>query len=301
MKYHFMGQQEQYATALQCRVLGVSVSGYYAWCQRNREDPVSRRAQGNRQLLVQIRTIFEQHRRRYGSPRIYQELQAAGVKCSRKRVARLMRQEQLWACRARRYRKTTDSKHSHPVAANLLDRRFAVQEIKAVNRAWAGDITYISTTEGWMYLAVLLDLYSRRVIGWAMDSSLGEELVQRALKMALANRQPPAGVLHHSDRGCQYAAQQYQSRLAESGLVCSMSGKGDCWDNAPVESFFATLKKELIHQRHYASREEARLEVFEFIEVYYNRQRRHSTLGYLSPSEFEDKSSSQSSQIRLVA
>ncbi len=163
------------------------------------------------------------------------------------------------------------------------------------------DISYIFTTEGWLYLAVLLDLYSRRVIGWAMDSSLGEELVQRALRMALTNRQPTTGVLHHSDRGSQYAARGYQCRLEESGLVCSMSAKGDCWDNAPVESFFATLKKELIHQRNYASREEARLEVFEFIEVYYNRQRRHSTLDYLSPNEFEEKSSSQSSQIELVA
>lgn len=301
MKYHFIGQQEEYATALQCRVLGVSVSGYHAWCKRSREDRGSRRAQDNRHLLVQIRAAFEQHRRRYGSPRIYAELRAAGVKCSRKRVARLMRQEQLRACRPRRYRKTTDSNHSHPVAANLLERRFAVQEVKAINRAWAGDITYIFTAEGWMYLAVLLDLYSRRVIGWAMDSSLGEELVQRALTMALTNRQPTTGVLHHSDRGSQYAAREYQCRLEESGLVCSMSAKGDCWDNAPVESFFATLKKELIHQRSYGSREEARLEVFEFIEVYYNRQRRHSTLGYLSPSEFEEKSSSQPSQIRLVA
>ena len=300
MKYQFI-QQGQYATALQCRVLGVSVSGYHAWCKRSREDRVSRRAQDNRQLLVQIRAVFEQHRRRYGSPRIYAELRAAGVKCSRKRVARLMRQEQLRACRPRHYRKTTDSNHSHPVAANLLERRFAVQEVKEINRAWVGDITYIFTREGWMYLAVLLDLYSRRVIGWAMDSSLGEELVQRALKMALTNRQPTAGVIHHSDRGSQYAAREYQGHLAESGLLCSMSGKGDCWDNAPVESFFATLKKELIHQRQYARRKEAQLEVFEFIEVYYNRQRRHSTLGYLSPTEFEEKSSSQPSQIRLVA
>jgi putative transposase len=301
MKYQFIGQQAEDATALQCRVLGVSASGYHAWCQRRREDRGSQRAQDNRRLLVQIRAVFEQHHRRYGSPRIHAELRAAGVKCSRKRVARLMRQEQLWACRARRYHKTTDSKHSHPVAANVLERRFAVQQIKAVNRAWAGDITYISTTEGWMYLAVLLDLYSRRVIGWAMDSSLGEELVQRALKMALTNRQPAAGVIHHSDRGSQYAAREYQCRLEESGLVCSMSAKGDCWDNAPVESFFATLKKELIHQRSYGSHKEARLEVFEFIEVYYNRQRRHSTLGYLSPSEFEETSSSQPSQSGLVA
>ena len=163
------------------------------------------------------------------------------------------------------------------------------------------DITYIFTAEGWLYLAVLLDLYSRRVIGWAMDSSLGEELVQRTLKMALTNRQPTTGVLHHSDRGSQYASRAYQCHLAESGLVCSMSRKGDCWDNAPVESFFATLKKELIHQRNYASREQAQLEVFEFIEVYYNRQRRHSTLGYLSPVEFEQKAVAQPSTIRLAA
>ena len=219
-----------------------------------------------------------------------------------------MPQEQLCACRPRRYRKTTDSNHSHPahpVAANLLERRFAVQQVKEVNRAWVGDITYIFTAEGWMYLAVLLDLYSRRVIGWAMgwamDSSLGESLVQRALEMALTNRQPTTDVIHHSDRGSQYAAQAYQCHLAESGLVCSMSRKGDCWDNAPLESFFATLKKELIHQRNYASREQAQLEVFEFIEVYYNRQRRHSTLGYLSPVEFEQKAVAQPSTMRLAA
>jgi len=286
MRYSFIEQhRHQHAVGLQCRVLGLSVSGYYAWRGR----PQSQRAQQNRQLEVRIRAVFEQHRHRYGSPRVQRELRDQGFSCSRKRVARLMRKAGLRARPKRRFQRTTDSSHRYPVALNHLARCFSTQQVEGLNRVWAGDITYLATSQGWLYLAVLLDLHSRRVVGWAMENTLEQDLTRQALERALALRQPSAGLLHHSDRGSQYAATDYQRQLARQGIVCSMSRKGDCWDNAPVESFFATLKAELVSEFNgcFQSRQQARQAVGHYIESYYNQQRRHSALGYRSPVDFE--------------
>lgn len=284
MKYACIQQhRHEFPLALMCRVLGVSRSGYYAAQRR----PPSVRAQTDQRLRAEVRTMYRRSRKTYGSPRIHAELRAQGVRCGRKRVERLMRSEQLQAKTRRRRRSTTNSNHAHPLAANLLQRRFGVSEIADVNTVWAGDITYIPTREGWLYLAIVLDLASRSVIGWAMESTLDQSLVHAALQMAVTRRQPPAGVVHHSDRGVQYAAGDYQALLTRYGMKASMSRKGDCYDNAVVESFFATLEWELIEQADWSTRAEARGAIFEYIEVWYNRQRRHSTLGYLSPAEYE--------------
>lgn len=271
---------DRFRIRLMCRALKVSAAGYYAWVAR----PESNRARANRRLLVEIRALHQRSRRTYGSPRITRDLRAAGHGASEKRVARLMRANAIRARTVKKWKATTDSSHRLPVAANTLDQKFAVHE---PNRVWAGDITYVWTAQGWLYLAVVLDLYSRAVIGWAMGPRLTADLAAEALTMALGRRQPRAGLLHHSDRGVQYAARDYQGLLAGAGLVASMSRKGNCWDNAVVESFFGTLKKELVHDRRYLTRKEAKQEIFEYIEVFYNRQRRHSTLGYRSPAEFE--------------
>ncbi len=269
-----------------CRVLGVSRSGYYTWLNR----PASQHAQGNSTLSEQIRVIYQESGARYGSPRIHRELQVRGLRCGKKRVARLMRQQQLHACNPRRFVATTDSSHASPIAANVLDRQYQVEAVEALNRVWAGDITYIPTAGGWLYLAVILDLKSRRVIGWGMSPTLEQTVVHQALEMALGQRAPQqsgSGLLFHSDRGSQYAAGAYQKRLRDQGIGCSMSRRGNCWDNAPLESFFATLKKELVHRERYQTREQAKASVFSYIEVFYNRKRRHSALGYLSPHDYE--------------
>jgi transposase InsO family protein len=234
--------------------------------------------------MVEIRVIHAESRSTYGSPRVHAALQAQGQQVGEHRVARLMRAGAIRAKTVKRWRATTDSAHSHPVAPNTLNRQFAVTK---PNRVWAGDITYVWTAEGWLYLAVVLDLYSRRVIAWGMDSRLTQDLATAALTMALERRRPTAGVLHHTDRGSQYAATAYSERLSRHGLTASMSRRANCWDNAVVESFFHTLKTELVHHRCYRTREEAQREIFEWIEVFYNRVRRHSTLGYRSPAEFE--------------
>ncbi len=269
-----------------CRVLGITRSGYYAWSQR----PQSRREQQDGELGEQIRAIYQDSFGRYGSPRIHNELQVQGMHCSQKRVARLMQQQQLSARKPRRFVATTDSSHAFPTAPNVLDRQYQVEALAGLNRAWAGDITYIPTAGGWLYLAVILDLKSRRVIGWGMSHTLEQTVVHQALEMALGQRCPDdadSGLLFHSDRGSQYAAHAYQERLHEQGILCSMSRRGNCWDNAPVESFFATLKKELVHREKYQTREQAKASVFHYIEVFYNRRRRHSALGYLSPHDYE--------------
>lgn len=258
----------------------VSPAGYHAWLNR---EP-SRRDREEAELLVQIKASHEESKRTYGSPRVWQDLKAAGVRCGRHRVARLMRKHGVRAQVKGRFIATTDSKHELPVAENLLDRQF---ESEAPNARWTADITYVWTTEGWLYLAVLLDLFSRRVVGWAMDKHIDRTLVQRALTAALAQRKPPQGLLCHSDRGCQYASGDYQKQLRDAGVVCSMSRKGNCWDNAPMESFFASLKRELVNRASFATREEARQAIFWWIEAWYNRKRRHSALGYVSPEEFE--------------
>lgn len=276
----------EHAIGTMCRVLRVSKAGYYAWGKRL----PSARAAHDEQLAARITTIHQRSRRTYGSPRVHAELQAEGRHHGKKRVARLMRTQGLRAKTARRFRCTTDSSHGHPTAPNVLDRDFGVRDaggMRPINRVWVGDITYLATREGWLYLAVVLDLASRRVIGWAMRHTLDGALTRDALTMALAGRQPGRGVLHHTDRGSQYAADDYRALLTTHGMTCSMSRVGDCWDNAVSESFFATLKRELLPNVMWATREEARTAVFEYIEVWYNRQRRHSSLGYLSPVAYE--------------
>ena len=270
----------RYPLRLMCRALAVSAAGYYAWRSR----PESARSIQTRMLLSAIRVIHQESRETYGSPRIWDALVKQGHRVGEHRVARLMRHDGLRAKTTMKWRATTQSSHQFPVAVNQLNRQFTVA---APNRVWAGDLTYIGTMEGWLYLAVLLDLYSRAVIGWAMGRRLTGELTQQALEMALYRRQPKPGLLHHSDQGSQYAATAYQQHLRAAGITGSMSRRGNCWDNACVESFFGTLKQELIHHRRYRTREEAKQEIFEYLEVFYNRQRRHSTLGYQSPAEYE--------------
>lgn len=283
MKFAFIAAEKACApVALLCRVLEVSRSGFYAWEARG---PSSRKADDEK-LGVQIAAIHEASGERYGSPRVHEELKAEGVAVGRKRVARLMTELGLESVRQRPYKATTDSKHALPVAENILDRKF---EVDAPNVAWVTDITYVWTAEGWLYLAAILDLFSRRVVGLAMSERIDRELVLAALRNAVGRRVPNAGLVHHSDRGSQYASGDYQDALDDLGVVCSMSRKGNCWDNAVAESFFATLKTELVYTRRFATRAEAREAIFDFIEVFYNRRRRHSTLGYLSPVDFEIK------------
>jgi transposase InsO family protein len=291
MRYQFIQEhQQQFPIRVQCRVLNVSASGFYAWRQR----PSSPRVQANQHLSVQIRAVYQENRCAYGSPRIHLELQAQGTRCSEKRVARLMQAEGLRARVPRAFKVTTDSAHGWPVAANLLGRQFQVAK---PNQVWCSDITYIATAQGWLYLAVVLDLYSRRVVGWALRPRLERELVCAALEMAKGRRGEVAGLLHHSDRGSQYASEQYQSLLDKAGACCSMSRKGNCWDNAVVESFFATLKQECVYRQRFVTRAQAQTVIFDYIEVFYNRQRRHSALGYLSPAVYEAKHQQQSQKV----
>ena len=281
MRYRAIQEcDRRYPIRLMCRALSVSPAGYYAWGSR----PESDRSMHNRALLSEIQIIHRESRETYGSPSIWDALIKRGHGVGENRIARLMRVAGIRAKTVKKWRVTTDSAHLWPVATNTLNRQCQVAQ---PNRVWAGDLTYVWTTEGWLYLAVILDLYSRLVIGWAMGQRLTGELAEHALLMALATRQPQAGLLHHSDRGSQYAATRYQHLLTTHGITPSMSRRGNCWDNACVESFFGTLKRELVHHRHYATRDEAKQDIFEYIEVFYNRRRRHSTLGYYSPAEFE--------------
>jgi transposase InsO family protein len=282
VKYQFIAaHREEFEITVMCRVLAVSRSGYYAW--RNR--PTSARKMADQELSQHIKQIHHQSRQTYGSPRIQAELAENGVNCGCKRVARLMRQEELFAKQSCKFKvTTTDSAHPYPVAPNLLDQDFTTSR---PNEKWLTDITYIPTAEGWLYLAVVLDLYSRRIVGWAMSDSLERPLVIAALQMAVKMRQPPPGLLHHSDRGSQYASHDYQALLTQHQMRCSMSRTGNCYDNAPTESFFGTLKTELVHHCHYQTKAQAKTDIFEYIEVFYNRFRRHSALGYQSPVNFE--------------
>jgi len=261
-----------------CRVLGVSRSGLYAWRSRSR----SARELSDRALVEQIRSIHAASRGTYGSPRVHRGLIRDGQRVARKRVERLMRAEGLCGRVRRRFRRTTDSDHAQPIAPNTLDRQFAVD---APDRVWAGDITYVPTASGWGYLAVILDLHSRLVVGWALADHLRTELVESALTAALGKREPSPGMLHHSDRGCQYASARYRGRLKALDIGVSMSRRGDCYDNAVVESFFGTLKQELVHEARWATLAEARSAIHDYIEVFYNRQRLHSSLGYRTPAE----------------
>jgi putative transposase len=274
--------RQEFDITLMCWLLQVSRSGYYAWRKRQ----PSAREMADAQLLEAIKKIFAASGQTYGSPRIHMELRAEGIRCSRKRVERLMRENGLKVEQKRKSRVvTTDSDHDFPVAHNVLDRDFTAEN---PNEKWVTDISYIHTDTGWLYLAVVMDLFSRAIVGWAMRPDLSRALVLSALRMAIANRQPPPGLLHHSDRGSQYCAHAYRQLQAEHKMVSSMSRKGNCHDNAAMESFFATLKKELVDRRHYRNQAEARSDIFAYIEGFYNRRRRHSTLGYVSPSAFEN-------------
>jgi putative transposase len=284
MSFRFIeDHRELYPVRLMCAVLEVSPAGYYAW----RERPVSRRSAANRGLLDDIQRIHRDNHGCYGSPRIHIELKAQGRGESRGRIERLMRRYGIRAIMAKPRRlRTTDSRHDLPIAPNLLDRNFTAA---APNRVWLADITYIETAEGWLYLATVLDIYSRRIVGWAMRDHLRSELPLAALQMAISNQRPGPGLIHHSDRGVQYASHDYRQALAAAGVVASMSRRADCYDNAPMESFFHTLKTERVHHRQYITRAEAQRDVFAYIEGFYNRTRRHSAIGYISPIEMELK------------
>ena len=270
----------------------VSRSGYYAW----RKQVASQQKMANQALVEEIKVAYQDSNATYGSPRIYKELKESGVKCSENRVARLMRAEGIRAKQVKRFKVTTKTNPAHPVAPNLLGRDFSA---KAPDQKWTADISYISTVQGWLYLAIVLDLFSRRVVGCAMSSRMTTSLVTDALKMAIRQRQPQPGLLHHSDRGSQYTGQPYRTLLADHLMVASMSRTGNCYDNAPTESFFGTLKTELVNHRRYETRAEAKTDIFFYIEGFYNRKRRHSTLDYLSPEAFEATFHDQQSVLTL--
>ena len=283
MRFAFIHQHRRtWPVGVMCRVLQVSRSGFYAWGGR----PPSPRAKRNQELVGEIRQVHEANRHLYGSPRVHRALLAEGRAVSRNTVAKLMRREKIRARSGRRFvPRTTDSRHDKPVADNKLSRDFAAP---AADRKWLADITYVPTAEGWLYLAAVLDAFSRRVVGWSVADHMETGLPADALEMAVARRRPRGpDLVHHSDRGSQYASDDYQALLARHGIECSMSGRGDCYDNAMMESFWATLKGELVHQRRYATRDEARRSICEYIEAFYNRKRLHSSLGYVSPESFE--------------
>jgi transposase InsO family protein len=283
MRFRFIeGHRSHWPISVQCVVLDVTRSGYYAWRKR----PPSQRARRRTELTARIRAIHAvKNQDVYGSPRVHRELLAQGEPCNRKTVAECMQAAGIHARTSKKFRvRTTDSNHPHPVAENIVDRNFQPSQ---KNETWTADITYIPTGEGWLYLAAVEDLYSRKIVGWSMSDRIDSRLVVDALEMAIQRELPGTGLVTHSDRGVQYASDHYQSLLKEYGLTCSMSRKGNCWDNAPMESFFATLKKELVHHETYPTREAARRSLFEYLECFYNRVRRHSSLGYLSPVEFE--------------
>ena len=270
----------EWPVAWMCDALEVSESGHHAWAGRVPSPAARRRGE----LVAAIESIHAEVRGRYGSPRMAAELNARGHACAENTVAELMREAGIRAKRPRRSTRTTDSRHALPVAGNVLARGF---EPAGPDAAWSADITYVPTAEGWLCLAVVEDLFRRRIVGWAMDGTMTSRLVADALDMALSRRRPGPGLLAHSDRGSQYAGEHYRGLLARHGITCSMSGVAQCWDNAPVESFFASLKKELAHDERYATRGEARSSIFEYVESFYNRVRLHSSLGYVSPAEFE--------------
>ncbi len=283
MRFRFIeAEKAYYPIRLLCRCLEVSRSGYYAWRTRR----VSARAKQDARLKVEISASHSASRRTYGSPRILRDLREDGRRVSRKRVARLMRELGLEGRRKRRFRATTDSRHRFPVAPNLLMRHF---DVEAPNTAWVTDITYLATLEGWLYLVVILDLFSRRVVGYAMSERIDRELVLEALREALMHRPGARDLIHHSDRGSQYASHDYREALDQAGITCSMSRRGNCWDNAVAESFFGTLKMELLYELPLQTRSATRSAVADYIETFYNVRRRHSSLDYLSPVEFELK------------
>ena len=262
--------------------MSVSTTGFYDWCSR----PESNRSQEDRALKADIRVIHEKHRQRYGERRIKDDLADQGKNVSRQRISRLMKEEGIVCKTKRKFKATTDSSHNKPVAENLLNRNFKREQ---PNEAYVGDITYIRTREGWLYLSVFIDLHSRAVVGWSMRDRMTASLVTDSLMMAMWKRRPAEGLLVHSDRGSQYVSESYQKLLKDNGFICSMSRKGNCWDNAVAESFFHTLKAELVHHEDFQTRDEAKQAIFEYIEVYYNRQRKHSGNGYMAPFKYEQE------------
>ncbi len=283
MRFCFIqAEKANYPIELLCRCLSVSRSGFYAWCER----APSKRAQEDAKLKVKIAAFHSASNRTYGSPRILRDLREDGDRVARKRVARLMSDLGIEGRRKRRYRATTDSRHRFPVAPNILMRDF---EVDTPNTAWVTDITYLATLEGWLYLAVILDLFSRRVVGYAMSERIDRQLVLEALGEALRQRPGVIDVVHHSDRGSQYASHDYREALEEAGITCSMSRRGNCWDNAVAESFFGTLKMELLYELPLQTRSATRARVADYIDTFYNVRRRHSSLDYMSPVEFELK------------
>lgn len=286
MRFAFiLAQKALYPITVLCHVLGVSRSGFHAWCRR----PRAARIRSDAQLAAEVIAIHKRSRGTYGSPRVHAELRAKGFRVGKKRVERIMQENGIEARRKRRFRKTTDSKHDSPIAPNIVAREF---EVESPNRVWATDVTAIWTLQGWLYLAAILDLYSRRVVAWSVSANNDTVLALAALRTALRARRPAAGLVHHSDRGSPYASSDYRAALAHHGLVASMSRKGDCWDNAVAESFFATLRAELVDHEQYATHETASRSIGDYIENFYNLERRHSFLGYINPIEFELRSAS---------
>lgn len=283
MKFSFVAAKEvAFPVVAMCRLLGVSPSGYYAWKTR----PAPKREAEDARLAADIAGAHKRSHGIYGSGRVHRELRTRGVRVGKKRVERLMRENGLRGRAKRRWVHTTDSRHDQPIAPNLLERKF---DVEGPNQAWVGDVTYIPTAEGWLFLAVLIDLFSRRVVGWATSDTNDRALALSALDRAVGSRRPPAGLVHHTDRGSPYASEDYRAALAASGLLASMSRTGDCWDNAVAESFFATLKAEWVDYEDYATRAAGHASIAEYIERFYNPSRRHSHLGYVSPIEFELK------------
>lgn len=275
--------RDLYPIRLMCRLLDVAASGYYAWRRR----PEPQRVQRNRELLEKIRSIHAASKGVYGSPRVHAELLAKGVKVGRHKVAQVMRSARLKGCPKRRYRTTTQRDPGHQIEQNLLRQNFAAD---GPDQCWASDITYIATRQGWLYLAVTMDLFSRRIVGWSMDRWMSRHLVVDALRMAINARQPTGTLIHHSDRGGQYSSDDFRNELKKYGIKPSMSSTGNCYDNAVVESFFGALKRERVNRVRYRTREQARADLFEYIEVFYNRKRRHSYIGNISPDDFERQS-----------
>jgi transposase InsO family protein len=291
MRYAWIKQHDkEFSIALMCKVLQVSDSGYY---DRLKRKPSA--ARQRRQIIAQAaaRFYFESHRI-YGYRKIYEDLRQANIDCCRETVRSIMRQIGLYSRVKRKFVHTTDSNYNMAVAQNLLDRDFMAA---AANTKWAADITYIPTDQGWLYLAAVMDLYSRRIIGWSMSENIDSDLVISALRMAILQRKPQTGLLHHSDRGSQYASEMFQDLLADNEIVCSMSRKGDCWDNACMESFFGSFKTEWVEDKKYMSFEEAKKDVFKYVEIFYNRRRRHASLGYLSPVEYEELNENERKQV----
>jgi putative transposase len=281
MKYAFIDEHRyEFPVELMCSVLRVSKSGYFDWCKRDH----SRREAHRNGLVVKIAKIHQGSRNTYGSPRVYKVLKGMGEKCSKTTVERLMRENEIRAKMKKKFKSTTDSNHSLPVAKNVVARKF---EATAPNKLWCTDITYLWTSEGWLYLAAIIDVFTRKIVGWAMNERMTQSLVLNALEMAVEQQRPGRGLVHHSDQGSQYAATDYQRRLSRHGMVPSMSRRGQCWDNALMESFFHTLKTEHVYHEIFATRKAAKSSVFEWIEVFYNRQRIHSALGFVSPECYE--------------